>query len=178
VIEFGFAFRDVNTIERSLQGAGRVGSGLGRNRYADYETLRSVATSVENLTGASLERVIIYEPTGADGGVPAACLSVVATGLSPKGVPGSCNVYSPAQVMTASPTGFPDNGTPTCGSGWDQHWCPFARDDTAPNTSSFGVYVEVDYQPFTYVVDHTITVERTAVFRVEPCVPGTGATCT
>ena len=177
VIEYGFAYRDVNTIERSLQSAGRVGSGLGRNRFADYETLRSIATSVDNLAGASLQRVIIYKPTGLDGDVPAACLAVAATGTSAKGVAGTCNVYSPAQVMTASPIGFPDNGSATCGTGWDQLWCPFARDDTAPNTSGFGVYVEVDYEPFTYVIDHTMTIERTAVYRVEPCVPGTGANC-
>jgi hypothetical protein len=180
VIEFGLAWRDVNTMERSLQTAGRTGSGLGRSRYADYETLRSLSASLAGMSGAEVSRVIIYDvPPGSDGEVPQDCLDVVPSPSATRGVSGLCNVYSAEQANQANPgAGFRDDGSGSCAGSWDANFCPITRDDSPPNTSTIGVFVEISYRPVTNLIPGpTFAIDERAVFAVEPCIPGLGVDC-
>jgi hypothetical protein len=184
LVEFGFAWRDVNRIERALQAGGRVASGIGRGRYADFEAIRAIDSALEGITGATLERIIVFEASGTDGRVPAACASMaihpatmVAHGSAAAGA--RCNVYSRAQAGTQSPVGFPGTST-SCSSGsWDSFFCPPTnRTDTGLALTYVGVYIRAEYEPFTSVIDGpTLSIERTTVYRVEPCVPAV-QTCT
>lgn len=170
VVEFGFAWRDVNAIERGLQTAARVGASASSTRYADYNTLRALDSSLGDLAGATVQRVVIFRSTSADGVVPSGCAGGTA-------VSGVCNVYTAAQLDTENPTGFPDTGA-GCVGAWDASWCPMSRDDDLPTPDYLGVWVRLSYDRFTSVIPTpTVTIERTAVFQVEPCVPGGGRPC-
>lgn len=176
VVEFGFAWRDVNRIERGLQQAGRVGSSLGIERFADYELLRAVDASMTGMTGASIERVVVFQASGSNGTVPAPCRTMVVspTSTSAQGSSAArCNVYSPAQVARQSPSGFPDDGSGGCAGGsWDQFFCPRSRSNSGVDLTYLGVYIRAQYRPFTSLLPGpTLTVERTTVFRLEPCIP-------
>lgn len=182
IIEFGLAWRDVNTMERGLQTAARVGSGTGDGRFADYEALRSLSATVSGMAGAEIKRVIIYDVTAgnSNGQPPSGCLAVTPSPNAARGVSGVCNVYSREQAEAASPIGFPDNGSATAcpGGSWDGNWCPLGRDDLPPVTGRYGMYVEVAYQPITNLLPGpTFNIDERAVFYIEPCVPGTGTPC-
>ncbi len=177
-VEFGFAWRDVNRIERGLQSAGRTGSSIGAGPFADFETIRAVDSALEGMAGATIERVVVFEASSANGLVPPTCatMAVAPTSLSAQGSSAAgarCNVYSPAQVDRESPSGFPRTSTGGCSGGsWDQFFCPASRTDTGPNLTYLGVYIKATYEPFTSVISGpTLDIERTTVYRVEPCVP-------
>lgn len=168
VVEFGFAWRDVNAIERSLQTAARVGASASTTRFADYDTLRALDSALGDLSGAEVDRVVIYRSTNADGEIPAACRT------SPSGLAGVCNVYTRAQLETANPVGFPV----TCAGAWDTNWCPPTRDDSLPSPDYLGLWVRLEYTPFTSVIPGpSLTIERSAVFQVEPCIAGGSREC-
>jgi hypothetical protein len=172
VLEFGFAWRDANQVERSLQNAGRVVSNLGRSRYADYEALRTINSQLQGMAGAEVERVVIWEASSSDGEPPSSCLTMAISAGGPNGNSGQrCNVYSAQQLATESLAGFP--GTTDCGGGWDNFFCPPTRRDTVdPDLTYIGIYIRVEYTPFTSVISGpTIDIERSTVYRVEPCVP-------
>ena len=175
ILEFGFLWRNVNQVERSLQSAGRTGSNLGTNRFADFEMLRAIDSGLDGMESATIERVIVFNSTDADGAVPANCLTVdvASSPMSPHGVGGTCNVYSGAQVAVDSPSGFPVSGANGCAGGsWDGSWCPSARDNSDPGLTYLGVFVKVVYTPTTNLIQGpTLDVTRSTVYRVEPCVP-------
>lgn len=173
VIEFGFAWRDVNQVERGLAAAARTGSSIGKGRYADFEVIRAVDASTRGMAGAAIERVVVFQASGLSGTVPPACLGIDVTSnpTGSKGIAGVCNVYSRAQVQTASVGGF--GGHPGCAAGsWDSWWCPASRSNVEPNLTYLGVHVRLRYAPFTGVLPGPlVTIDRTAVYRLEPCVP-------
>jgi hypothetical protein len=179
IAEFGLAWRDVNTMERSLQTAARTGSSTGRGRYADYETLRSLSSSLSGLSGAEVTRVIVYKADGLDGEVPPACLAVTPSPTAARGVAGVCNVYSAQQASQSNPgIGFRDDGTGSCAGSWDANFCPDSRNDSPPDTTDLGVYVEISYRPITNLIPGpTFSIDERAVFAVEPCIPGLGVEC-
>lgn len=175
VLEFGFLWGSVNRIERTVQNSARTGSGQGDNRYADYDTLRSVAATLAGTDGAEIERVIIYDSLTGDGAVPADCLSIPATGTAPKGVLESCNVYSAQQVLADNPGSFGSStlALDDCGTGaWDAAWCPTGRSRSTDDPDYVGVYLEVTYTGRTSLIPTTMTVERRAVYQIEPCRAG------
>ena len=183
-VEFGFAWRDVNRIERGLQAAGRTGSSIGAGPMADFETIRAVDSALEGMSGATLERIVVFEASSVNGLVPAVCrtMAVSPTSLSAQGSSAAgarCNVYSPAQADRQTPGGFPRTASGDCSGGsWDQFFCPFSRTDTGVNLTYLGVYIRATYQPFTSVIEGpTLDIERTTVYRVEPCIPAI-QTCT
>jgi Flp pilus assembly protein TadG len=174
-IEYGFAWSDANFVERSVQNSGRTAASLGQQMNADYEALRAVAGQFTTLKRAEVDKVVIYESTTADGQVPEACTSVVATGTGVYGVAGTCNVYSPTQVNATNFSGLTpaqvlDRNTtnPTCAGNWDANWCPSTRSSQLRNPDHLGVWVRVNYQRMTGLLPGTFTIERSAVYQVEP----------
>jgi hypothetical protein len=172
-IEFGFAWRDVNQVEHGIAAAARTGSSIAKGRYADFEIIRAVDASTQGMAGAEIERVVVFRATADDGEVPPACLAldVASSPMASRGVTSLCNVYSRAQVQTRFPTGF--GGHPGCAPGsWDRWWCPAQRSNIEPDLSYLGVHVRLHYRPLTGILPGPVmTIERTAVYRLEPCVP-------
>jgi Flp pilus assembly protein TadG len=167
VIDFGLAWRVDTVVERASAAGGRSGSSLGDNRYADYQLLQVVNSSLSSVPGADIERVIVYRSTAADGEVPASCLAVNATGTSSKGVNGLCNVYSAAQVSSTSFSGW--GGVTACAGGsWDSSWCPTSRSNDRPGADYLGVYVEVSKDAATGLFTDEFTMKRSSVFLLEP----------
>lgn len=160
VMEFGMLYRTSNQLEHSLMIAGRVAGQQSNGRFADYEALRSLDSSLRAATGSTITKVIIYKAVATDGKPPPACLAVVPTG-SKAGVAGVCNVYSSAQVGSSSLAAFPL----VCGSSWDGNWCPTVRD---PQSDRVGVYVELKYQPLTGIIPKSFSATASAVYDVEP----------
>jgi len=178
VIEFGFLWSSVGHIERTVQNAARTGSGQGDNRYADYDLLRAVAATAASADGMTIHRVIVYSSQTPDGGVPSDCLAISAVGVGAKGESGVCNVYSRQQVLSDNPGGFASTSSTldACAPGaWDSAWCPTSRSRDPDNPTYLGVYVEVGYEGRTSVIPGSLTVERRAVYQVEPC--KAGASC-
>jgi hypothetical protein len=120
---------------------------------------------------------VVFKASGANGVVPTGCttLNVTSSPLGAHGVSNTCNVYSPQQVATIATTGFP--GT-TCGTGsWDVNFCPTGRSRGSGNATYLGIFIRVRYTPITSFVTGPITIDRTTVYRLEPCVPAIEATC-
>ena len=163
ILEFGSAYRVEDQIQHSLMSAGRVAGQQSNSRYADYETLRSISSTVSGVSkNATVKRVIIFKAPS-DGAVPASCLAVTPTG-SKAGVSGTCNVYNAAQVANLSLSNF---STPAAcaGTAWDSNWCPVNRQ---PQQDRNGVYVEFDYTTLTKLLPPNLTLQDDAVYDIEP----------
>ena len=171
MIEGGFAYRDANVLSRATQQAARTDSRLAENLDADYEALRSLDSGLSSLSASSIQRVVIYDATTAGNVVPPACVSVArpdntdSVGVNSAGV--RCNVYSATQVGLDSPSSF------GCGAGsWDGTFCPSSRSQDTPNPDRVGVWVQLSYDKVTTVLPGSLTLERAAVYQLEPCVAG------
>ena len=171
VVDYGSAFNDANRVDRAVLSAGRTVSSVADGRQADFATIQSLASSLDTSQRVTIEKVIIYDSTAADGAVPANCLSASTSGSPPFGVNGRCNVYTGAQVANATQARFA--GTNSCtGSSWDARWCPTSRQRDV-NPDRVGVWVQVRYDPLTGLFPADgITVERSAVYQLEPTAAG------
>lgn len=172
IIEFGFALHDDTVVTRTVQQAGRVAANQATDRFADYEALRIVNTSLQSLSSGDLERVIIFDATSGAKAPSAGCLAIAATdNLVKKGTTG-CNVYGPRQVKTTSLSGFQSStvALDDCtSSSWDANWCPPTRDRISTTPDRVGVYVEVTYGRFTGILPGDLTMNETKIFQLEPC---------
>jgi hypothetical protein len=143
------------------------------NRYADYETLRSISSSLSSLNSATLARVVVWK-ANANNTLPSACdIAVPPTGVGPYGSPGLCNVYSPAQVGQGyTSVGFPPTSStsPTCTStSWDTNWCPTGRANSTGSGDYVGIYIEIRYTSVTKTLPWTgLAIKRSAIYRIEP----------
>ena len=171
VVDYGSAFNDANRVDRAVLSAGRTVSSVADGRQADFATIQSLASSLETNSRVVIEKVIVYDSTSSDGEVPANCLSAPTSGFPPYGRSGRCNVYTGSQVANATQANFA--GTTSCtGSSWDARWCPTSRQRDV-NPDRVGVWVQVRYDPLTGLFPADgITVERSAVYQLEPTAAG------
>jgi Flp pilus assembly protein TadG len=174
VIDYGNAYRQENILEVGVMSAARANSQMALSTHADYESLQSIAGTINNMKGVTLTKVIVWKANTANT-PPAACLGrqFSAADLTVKGEPDSCNVYSPAQVnATSELTGFGRSlGAGTCRSvNWDWNWCPMSRvNDERIGGDHLGVYIEVVYQPLTrFVMQNGVTMSEQVIYRLEP----------
>jgi hypothetical protein len=171
VMEFGFAWREVNRVERVVASAARVGASQADDKYTDYDILRTVDAA---LAGANMDvqRVVVWNAEDPDDPVPASC-----TALATGGINNLCNVYNATQVGTTSPgAGFPNrlfSDPANCTGGWDDPWCPITeRERRRPLNDYVGVWIRATYEGVTGLVPTTLTIERSSVFAIEPCFEG------
>jgi hypothetical protein len=178
--EIGLLWRDTNRIEHSVQAAGRVGSNAANSRLADLNLLESLEGSLQGLTGGEVERVVVFKASAADGEVPDSCIAVnvVSAPLSSHGVPNTCNVYSSQQLEGASQDDFGAGGDACVVGDWDENFCPTTRQRGSSNATYLGVFVRTIYEPITSVLAGDVTIDRTTVYRLEPCVPALEGACT
>ncbi len=168
--EAGLAIQDTNVLSRSIQQAARTGSGLADGRAADYEALRSLDSSLSGLRATTVEKVIVYDASvNADGSVPEACTDAVRPDdLSVVIVADTCNVYSPTQLQTDDLARF----SGSCAGAWDRGFCPTTRNRAGDNPDKLGIFVQMRYDSASAFFPGTLTLDRSAVFQLEPCVAG------
>lgn len=175
ILEFGLAWRDANTVTRTVASAGRTGATLANDEFTDYELLRAVQSGFTGNDQLEIERVIVYEAAAVDGGVPQTCLDFgVPTGTGAFGVADTCNIYSKDQVDSDSLAGFRRVASATypdwdCASGsWDAQWCPADRQRARPGADYVGVFVEAEYTTVTGLISDEVHIQRSAVYEVDP----------
>jgi hypothetical protein len=179
IMDYGFALRESNRVERTVAAAARTAGSLANYKYTDFEVLKTVDSATAGVAGLEVQKVVVYK-TDVDGGPPpAACLTASQSGV--------CNLYGPSQIAEDNAeVGFPGRafGLPTsCTGGWDANWCPMSapppaaqsrerrRNEVSP-PDYVGVYIEADYEGVTDLLPTGITLERWAVFAIEPCFKG------
>ena len=155
IIEFGMAWRDDLTISNATRSSARVASNLGDNNLADYEALLSVEAALGGLNGATLEGVLIYDPSINNGDPANACFS---GGTPQDSAGGRCNFYSAADIASMTTATFSTIGS--CGS-WDQYYCPINRSTSAGTLDDVGVWLRIDRSWFTEVFPVTESPWRT-----------------
>lgn len=159
ITEYGFAWRQTTVVEKTVQQASRVAGNLADQPEADYEALqafRSLLGSTKNIT---VDYIVIYRSTTADGAMPAACLTGSVSGV--------CNRYG-AGDLTRPASEFGCGGSEP-----DRFWCPTGRErGRTPAPDYVGVQAQLQYDGMTGMVPGTISITRTAVYAIEPCAFG------
>ena len=167
ILEFGLGWRDSMTVSNTLRAGARVGSNAGNDRAADYNTLKSVEAAIKAIPNTTIQRLIVYKSTTANGAVPTSCTSA----SSPGGVNGVCNIYSAANISGLTAADFTASCTGSSGSAPDRYWCPTDRVALQASGADYlGVYVEVRHNYVTklFPFGNYITITDNAVMRLEP----------
>jgi Flp pilus assembly protein TadG len=157
IIEFGLLFKDSLTIANAARAGARVGTSQGNDPMADYQILQAVAGASGSL--ASVTKVIVFDATGPNGAVPAACVS------SSVGVAGVCNVYTAADLTVDAVT-FASAGYTN-----DDYW-PSASRITSLSAANgpdyLGVWVQAHHTSVVQLIVGDRDLTDTVVMRMEP----------
>lgn len=169
LLEFGMAWHESIVLDRAMSVAARTGSNMGAGSLADFETLRSLDAALAGLTDSKVKRVVIWEVNSTTGVLPTQCDITPAEGsLSPLGSAAqNCNIYSEAQMQAQTPANFGSGGT-CASSDWDKQWCPGTERDNGSSVDYFGLMVELEYDTLTGLMGDTMSIERTAIYAIEP----------
>jgi hypothetical protein len=161
--EFGSAWQDRNAVEGAARAGARVASGSGTTRLADFSSLESIKSALNDIGLGNVDYVVIYKSTSADGTVPALC-----SGAAPTSQSGSCNVYTGTQLQTYTQSDFA--GTSSCSSGsLDQKWCPTGRQDQQVlGTDYVGIYIKAKHPMLTRFFGSSLNLTGNSVMRIEP----------
>ncbi len=115
IVEYGMLWRDDLSATTSTRAAARVASNLGDDNLADYEALLSLSSGLASIDGVTIEGVLIYEGSAADGAPDSSCFD---SSGDPRSWSGECNYYSSADLVTVggidcsvSCSQFPANST-------------------------------------------------------------------
>jgi Flp pilus assembly protein TadG len=165
--EMGLAWTAHNRIEGATSAAARVGSSTGQDVNADVSILVALRAALPAEALANLDRVVIFKPVNADGGMPATATCVRPVGsTSQVGSAGNCNTYTGATVRAVT--------TATDLGPADDSWNGLTRKDglaDAGGPDYLGVYVRTRQDSKTsFFGDFTIT--RTSIYRLQPDIDG------
>lgn len=168
LLEFGVAWRNRNILESSLRTAVRTEAQLGTDKDADKRMLLALAAGTTKMKSSSVQKIVVYKSTTANGLVPTNCSNLSTNSSSGNGISNSCNVYSEAQMNNA---GFTTQFSGSCSTGWDHWWCPSSRKDKITDPPDYvGLWVTVKYTTLTKLFPGTnnLTITDWVVARVEP----------
>jgi Flp pilus assembly protein TadG len=160
IIEYGNAFRQATVVEKTVQQSGRVVASVADQALADYEALQTFRSLLDSSDNVTLDYLVIYRSTSADGKVPANCLAASQHD--------SCNRYVAADLLRpASDFGSCVLGDP------DRYWCPTDRErDREPWPDYVGLHARLRYTGITGSLPAPIVIDRSTVYAVEPCAHG------
>ena len=190
LVEFGIGWKWANDVNAAVRDAARSGTSEPAYVTADRTVLLAIGTSLTAEQLDNVEQVIVFKSASLDGKVPDTCKNITNT-TGNAGTVGArrgtnnggniaCNVYGKGQIqyVLANPT---DDApwTNSAGNGCDLldvdwNWCPYGRKRNLV-TGSFdylGVYLKVKKPSTTNFGFGDISVERTAVFQLEPAFGG------
>jgi hypothetical protein len=160
IVEYGTLWRDDLTVTSATRSAARVISNAGDAEGADYEGILSLRAALTSIDGVTVEGMMVYRATSADGEPHASCFS----SGNPVSSSSWCNYYSPAQLQTLTPGDF------SACTGPDASWCPTSR-DTAQlgGTDNVGVWVRINRPYWTGIIPGTgVTITDFTVMSIEP----------
>jgi hypothetical protein len=161
--EMGLAWVTNNRLEGSTSTAARIAASSGSLPEADGNVLQSLKASLPEEQYDRLDRVVIFKPANANGGVPAGCILAEGS-TTDTGQAGSCNSYSGATVRSADLTNL---GT------LDDHWDPTTRKDTlAQQPDYIGVWVRTVHSSKTGTFFDDMTITKTSIYRIQPDIDG------
>lgn len=173
IVEYGTLWRDNLTVTTSSRAAARVVSNLGDDYLSDYEAILSLDAALSTIDGFTVEGVLIYEASAADGSPHSSCFD---SGGDPKASSGHCNYFSASEVAgmaaidcSVSCTEFPDNTN--CAGGMSVHFCPQTSRETdqSAGTTNVGVWVRITRSYFTGIFPGDgVTITDQTVMQIEP----------
>ncbi len=168
VIEFGLVFKDRLTTDNAARVGARAASVAGKDDEADFLILQSIGHGLSTMDPSQITRIIVYKADSPEDPVPPSCLNAPQAGPTD-----FCNVYSASDLNEEFyELDGSTNDVFGCSSGVsdDRHWCPTTRDVslTAPPPDYVGVYVETTHPFITGMFGTGLTLDRTAIVRLEP----------
>ncbi|MEO0493648.1 MAG: TadE family protein [Actinomycetota bacterium] len=174
IVEYGTMWRDNQTLSSSTRAATRVASNLGSNHLADYEAILSLNSGLSSIDGFTLEDVMIYDASAADGAPHSSCF----TGSGdPQDSAGYCNHYTGAEVaaiavLACDPSCSDFQATVgSCAGSLTWAFCPQTDRETSQTVglTSVGVWVRINREYFTGIFPGDgVTMEDRTVMKVEP----------
>jgi Flp pilus assembly protein TadG len=161
--EMGLAWVSNNRVEGSVSTAARIASSSGSLPEADANVLKSLKASLPQEQLDRLDRVIIFEPTNATGGMPTGCDPGVGSLLN-TGRSAQCNSYAGATVQgtLGSTMGALDN-----------FWDPTTRNDRLADPPDYiGVWVRTGHGSKTGTFYDDMTITKISIYRIQPDIDG------
>lgn len=188
IIEYGIGWKAANDVNAAARDAARAGTSAPAYLTADRAILISIGSSLTAEQRDNIQQIIVYKAGSANGQPSTTCKGYTNTSGSASS-PGTrqgnstgstpCNVYGKGQVAYAlanqSNTSSWVNGAGTgCGSLVDSRWCPATRAHSlvAGSLDYLGVYIKMEHESITNFGFGDRTIERNAVFRLEPSFGG------
>lgn len=168
-IEGGAAFVAGDRVAGAAAQAARIGAAGGSRAEADRDILVALQAALPPEELARLDRVVVFKPTGPDGGVPAGCIK--GTGdVSEQGT-ASCNTYTGTTVRNVTAGSMLGFGGTTGTK--DRFWAPAVRRDTLSQTPDYlGVWVRTVHHGVLGVIFHDVGITRTSIVRIQPDLAG------
>ena len=169
IMEFGWLYKDWMSVSNASHDGAREGSAAGVDAYADYDILFVVQRSLAALS-KNVDYIIVFKATGPNMPVPGACKTAAAGGG--RGVPGSCNVYYPADWNAPSygqaSFGYDAVANPNPAL-LDVNWPGLSRSDhkTDPGPDWLGVFVQATHDSLTGISAGNQVLTRTSVIQIE-----------
>ena len=161
--EMGMAWVANNRAEGSVSTAARIAASSGDLAEADRSILQSLRSSLPQEQLNTLDRVVIFKSTTANGSVPSGCIKPVGD-ASQVGVSAACNSYAGSTVRGVIPA---DLGAA------DDFWLPTTRNDNLSDPPDYiGVWIRTTYQAATGTFFDDMTITKTSIYRIQPDVDG------
>jgi len=161
--DYGQAWRSGLGINEAVRTGARVGSAGGTDRATDFNALsglKAALASSEMLEG--VVRVVVFRSDASDGSIPETCKTSSTN---------ECQVISGDQFRTEWEDGSVASATQTNGClniASARNWCPTNRINSQATAQYYGVWVQFRHDYFFPLMGDGVTIERTAVMRLEP----------
>lgn len=163
--DYGQGWRAGLAVNEATRTGARVGSAMGRDRLADYYILSGAKAALDSSGRlGSVERVVIFRATSANGRVPDACKSATTIGTGTH-----CNVMTGDEFRGAfTESNF--HATTGCfiGPATRQRWCPNARSQVQASADYVGIWITYTHDHHFGFLSESSTVARQTVMRLEP----------
>jgi Flp pilus assembly protein TadG len=164
IFEFGLAWRSSLSVSNALRSGVRTVANGGDDRLADYNGLLAIRTALDNIDGAEITEIVIFDASDEDADIPPACLSGSVTNV--------CNHYSASEIAALASGQFSTNGATCHSTALDSAWCPLDDRETSQSAAAgldyVGIYIEVEQDFQTGLFGDGITIKDDATMRIEP----------
>jgi hypothetical protein len=168
-VEGGAALVAGDRVAGATAQAARIGATGGSRVDSDRDLLVALRAALPSGELARLDRVVVYRPSGPDGGVPAGCIKPVGD-PSEQGT-ASCNTYTGATVRSVSAGSMLGFGGGA--SHKDRWWQPASRRDTlVAGPDYLGVWVRTVHEGVLGIVFRNTALTRTSIVRIQPDLNG------
>lgn len=161
--DYGMAWRSGIGATEGVRTAARIGSNGGKDRATDFNALSGMKSA---LTASGLidgvQRVVIFRTDSANGTIPSTCKTTATS---------ACQVITGTSFRTNWESLSVTSATQTNGClniASYRNWCPTTRNNTQATSQYYGVWIQVRHDYLFPIIGDGVTIERTAVMRLEP----------